>query len=99
MPTLRGELDANRGAADPHCLNDNDEGSPSYTTSPDLIPVLLQERAESARHHAGVVLADDAVIQADDIGGLLYSPSNLILESGAASWEDRVVFLRRRQRG
>src|SRR6266516_3373115 len=35
-PTLLGELDANRGSADPHSLNYNDGGSPSYTTSPDL---------------------------------------------------------------
>ena len=28
MPTLLGELDANRGSADPHSLNYNDEGSP-----------------------------------------------------------------------
>ncbi len=27
-PTLLGELDANRGSADPHNLNYNDEGSP-----------------------------------------------------------------------
>jgi hypothetical protein len=28
VPTLLGELDANRGSADPHSLNYNDEGSP-----------------------------------------------------------------------
>ena len=75
------------------------EGRTLVTYDLRTMPVLLQEWAESGQRHAGVVLVDDATIQPDDIGGLIHAPSTLVVESGAASWEDRVVFLRRRQRG
>ena len=73
------------------------EGRTFVTYDLRTIPPLLQEWAESGRHHAGVVLVDDATIWPDGIGGLLDALSALLLETGDASWEDRVVFLRRRQ--
>ena len=75
------------------------EGRTLVTYDLRTVPVVLQEWVESGQHHAGVVLVDDATIQMDDIGGLIHALSTTSVESGAASWEDRVVFLRRRQRG
>jgi hypothetical protein len=40
VPTLLGELDANRGSADPHSLNYNDEGSPLVHHVTGLDPLM-----------------------------------------------------------
>ena len=75
------------------------EGRTLVTYDLRTIPSLLQEWAESGQHHAGVVLVDDATIRPDDIGGLVHALYTLVEETSTASWEDPVVFLRRRHQG
>ena len=50
MPTLLGELDANRGSADPHSLNYNDEGSPIVHHVTGLVLVAFGRAVYELQH-------------------------------------------------
>ena len=62
------------------------------------IPPLLKEWTESGRHHAGVILVDERSLRQSDIGGQLRALLALAVRSGEEPWEDRVVFLTKRER-
>jgi hypothetical protein len=53
VPTLLGELDANRGSADPHSLNYNDEGSSVVHHVTGLDPAQVEESRLRPRKRPG----------------------------------------------
>ncbi len=59
------------------------------------IPPLLKLMAEQGASHSGVVLVDERSLAQNDIGGLIRALTRLAASLGAASWENRVVFLSR----
>jgi hypothetical protein len=59
------------------------------------IPPLLKQWAEAERQHGGVIFIDEKTISPADIGGLARALAELVKETGAWDWADRVVFLRR----
>ena len=59
------------------------------------IPPLLKRWAEEAHSHAGVIFVDEKTISPADIGGLVKALGEVVKETRAWDWTDRVVFLRR----
>lgn len=59
------------------------------------IPALLKDWGEQGITHGGVILVDERTIAQNDIGGLIRALSHLGVSSGAASWDNRIVFLSR----
>jgi predicted nuclease of predicted toxin-antitoxin system len=57
------------------------------------IQPLVNEWAQTGRHHAGVVLINRKTIRQDDIGGLIRALRMLVANTGEQDWRDRVVFL------
>ncbi len=59
------------------------------------IPPLLKRWAEEAHSHAGVIFVDEKTISPADIGGLVKALGEVVKETRAWDWTDRIVFLRR----
>ncbi|MCL2659812.1 MAG: hypothetical protein FWD64_04750 [Acidobacteriaceae bacterium] len=57
------------------------------------ITPLLKRWAEEARPHAGVIFIDEKTIYPSDIGGLVKALGELVKETRAWDWTNRVVFL------
>jgi len=64
--------------------------------TPDLrtIPPLLRDWMDRGTSQGGVVFVHRRTIPSNDIGGLIRALEWLWDEAGAASWADRVAFLR-----
>jgi hypothetical protein len=62
------------------------------------IPPLLKRWAEESRSHAGVIFVDEKTISPADIGELVKALVNLVKQTRAWNWTDRILFLRRRGR-
>ncbi len=59
------------------------------------IPPLLKRLAEEAHSHAAVIFVDEKTISPADIGGLVKALGEVVKETRAWDWTDRIVFLRR----
>ncbi|HXR40674.1 MAG TPA: hypothetical protein VN776_16340 [Terracidiphilus sp.] len=59
------------------------------------IPPLLKAWAEAGLRHGGVVFVDEKTLSPADIGGQVRALRDLVRETGAWDWHDRVLFLRR----
>ena len=57
------------------------------------IPSALKERAETGRHHAGVVVVDDRTIRQNDRGGLIVALAALARDAGDQDWHNRLDWL------
>ncbi len=74
------------------------EGLTLVTYDLKTIPPLLRRWAEEGRHHAGVVLVDDATIPQRAVGRLVTALAQLAEAHGREDWTDRTLFLQRPKR-
>jgi hypothetical protein len=59
------------------------------------IPPLLKAWAEAGIAHGGVIFVDEKTISPANLGGLVRALRELVRETGALDWNNRIVFLRR----
>jgi hypothetical protein len=84
------------GQDDGACLREAaTQGLTLVTYDRRTIPPLLKTRTETGRQHGGVIFVDEKTISPADIGGLVRALRELIHETKAWKWTDRVCFLRR----
>jgi hypothetical protein len=84
------------GQEDAACLREAlAQGLTLVTYDRRTITPLLKARAEEGRPHGGVIFVDEKTISQAEIGGLVFSLSQLAREAGEWDWTNRIVFLRR----
>ncbi|MEA2640157.1 MAG: hypothetical protein QOF51_1551 [Chloroflexota bacterium] len=59
---------------------------------------LVEQWADHARHHAGVIVIDEKTIRQDDLGGLIRSLLACAAAAGDQHWGDRLEYLREARR-
>ena len=85
-----------RNSPDPDLIDAaSGEGLTLATYDLRTIPRLLRRLAAEGKHHAGVVLIDDATVPSSDVGGLVAALAALWRAHGKENWRDRCQFVRR----